>query len=227
MGIQMLKLHWKASKWVLLPFLIMAFGLPVWGGRSAWAGINARIGDEVYLLLSGASMTALAYPIVAALVGATLALTAWNWDHAKGHVYPLSLPIDRWRYSTLKFGTGALLLMLPAALVAAGGLFTVAMVELPRGLHVYPLALASQFYLASFTIYGLLFALASGTIRTTVMVISASAVFAFFGDSLMDFTGNFVPGAEQISPIGYAVDMLISDNGPLHVFAGNWMLIDV
>ena len=36
MGMQMLKLHWKAARWPMLPVLVAAFGLPMWTGRSAW-----------------------------------------------------------------------------------------------------------------------------------------------------------------------------------------------
>lgn len=227
MGIQMLKLHWKASKWVLLPFLIAAFGLPLYGGRAAWGAGDVDLLMRSWQVLESAAVTSLIYAPLAALLGATVALTAWNWDHQKGHVYPLSLPIDRWRYSTAKFSTGLILLAIPTGMMAFGGMVTAQLIDLPTGLNVYPFSIAFQFYLASATAYSIFFALAAGTIKTTVLVISTLAAVVFFGDGVMDFVGNFVEGADDVRVAGSLFKAVVSGFGPLRVFAGNWMLIDV
>ena len=226
MPIEMLKLHWKASRWLLMPLMLGAFAIPM---------VNLTGGPLTNLFVSSNGSDALMvselltpfYPSLAALCGTILALTAWNWDHQKGHVYPLSLPISRMRYSALKFGSGVVLLALPTAMLAVTALGVSAMLDLPNGLRTYPFELTARFFIAGLTAYAFFFALASGTIRTAVIFFAAVAGFLVIGDPLQASLAQFIPqvGGERITMT--VMELLASPWGPLRLFGGNWMLIDV
>lgn len=220
---QMLSLHWKAARWGLLPWVVVAFGFPfmvvsrlqpehVDGSQALWQP-----------LLSLGSLL----PLVAAAAGATVALTAWSWDHRQGHVYALALPVTRSRYASTKFLVGLLLAAIPAVALAGGGMLAAATVELPDLVRAYPAALALKFYLASITAYGVLFALAAGTMRTAVIVLSAAVGTIFFGDPLLQLTAGVIPSLEGILMSDLLVDAMTRPWSPFQVFFGNWFLFDV
>src|SRR2546423_4340795 len=90
----------------------------------------------------------------------------------------------------------------------------------PAGLHGCPLALALRFTLGVLVAYALFFAVSAGTARTAgiilgviaaVIVIQVFASVANLGLNIMD---QF-----QI--------VLVNWPGPLAVFTGRWMLVDV
>ncbi len=225
MPYEMLKLHWKASRWLLLPLVLGAFLIPF----TTWTGgpMTNLIGQPGIGYFSHSAQMAAFYPALAALAGMILALTAWNWDHQKAHVYPLSLPISRTRYSVLKFGSGVVLLLLPTIVLGLTALGVSNLVDLPAGLRSYPLELTGRFFLAGTTAYAFWFALASGTIRTTVLLIVGLVLFLFLADPLTEFVAGVVPRLEGVNPSRSFLHFMTADWGPLRVFVGNWMLIDV
>ena len=226
MPIEMLKLHWKATRWLLLPFLVAAFAIPMMnltGGPFADLLINRSSFDFLYLSESLGGF----YPFIAGGAGIVLALTAWNWDHQKGHIYPLSLPISRAQYSVLKFGSGVILLMIPTLVLLVSAVGFTSMMDLPYGLQAYPLALTARFFLAGLTTYALLFALASGTIKTTVMILGGAFLFFGFGFQVQELAATWIPQLQGWSITGVVADLLASEYGPIRVFAGNWNLVDV
>lgn len=226
MGVQMLKLHWKAARWPLLPFLALAFGLPLVTSRLAWA-----VGGSDWLspaeILDLSAEYAVAFPALAAFVGSLIALTAWNWDHQVGHVYPLSLPISRARYAALKFAVGGGLLVVPTVLVLLGALVASALVELPVGLNIYPLDLTVRFFLGSLLAYGLFFALASGRMRTAVVVLGSFSALIVFGGGLFEFAESVVPAIGTWEVNQLLGEALVGRWGIFGIYSGNWALIDV
>lgn len=229
MGIQMLKVHWKAARWPMLPVLVVAFGLPLMAGRSAWDGQKGLTlaNSGAWIDVNTVAAFGVVFPFLAFTAGTVLALTAWTWDHNAGHVYPLSLPIERWRYAAMKFGGGVILLAATSTVFFAGASITSALSTLPVGLKAYPGALSIHFFMAGLTAYALMFALAAGTMRTAVLVIAGVFVTFAFGDAILDLAGYlWAPLADiRISVLLYT--FLVEGNGPLSVFSGNWMLFDV
>ncbi len=224
----MLFIHWKQIRLALIPFVIAAFGLPLltvhWLGSVPDA---PQRGMMAYRIMTQSAQWIVLYPLLAGAIGVTLALSAWNWDHQLGHVYALSLPLPRWKYAGLKMGAGAVLSLLPAVGFWVGALVASASVTLPAGLHAYPTLLAVRFLAATLLAYAILFALAAGTIRTTVWIVSVIVgvlILAAFSRGLL--ASHFVV-FQRMSPIEWIVHGFSSLPGPFHVFSGNWMLIDV
>jgi len=147
-------------------------------------------------------------------------LTAWGPDHAGRHVYALTLPLPRWHFALLRYGAGAVLLLAIVAGVLVGSLIAVASATLPPGLRAYPLAVTLRFALAAFVAYSLFFAVSAGTSRTAAYILGALA-------------GILVAQA-LVSAVGADIDLagailwrLFVWPGPLEVFTGRWMLVDV
>ncbi|HEX6639776.1 MAG TPA: ABC-2 transporter permease [Thermoanaerobaculia bacterium] len=224
---QTLALQWKASRWPLLPFVVMAFGLPLAAIRSA---VNAEGYEEF-----GAAETLIGtlqnwvplFPILAALVGVTLGLAAWSWDHRANHVYALSLPVTRTRYVMLKFVTGAALLLIPTVAVLVSVLLGRAGIDLPEGLHAYPLAFTARFLLGALIVYALAFALAAGTMRTAIWMLTGFLAVMLFGGIVVGFLRDAFGMQDLPTPIELLFTALVDWPGPFHVFGGNWMPIDV
>jgi len=222
----MLLLHWKQIRFGLLPFALAAFGLPLLAVQGL--GVPAPEGAmsmEAYRVVGEFQAWLPLFPALAILIGATLALTAWNWDHQLRHVYALSLPIARWEYSLHKMGAGMALALIPAGAFWVGAHLAAGSLVLPAGLHAYPNQLALRFFASIVVTYGVLFAMAAGTVRTTLAVITGLVGLVVVGSLLQAWTPLL-----QIVDFDFASWMLeaaVSAGGPLQVFTGSWMLIDV
>ncbi len=230
MGIQMLKLHWRAARWPMLPVLVAAFGLPLMAGSAAWGAtysVDHLSASGAVAVTDGAAVFGLTFAIVAAIAGSILGISAWSWDHRQDHVYALSLPVPRWKYSALKFGGGTILVGATTALFALGATTSSLLANLPAGLRAYPGALSLHFLIATQTAFALLFALASGTMRTATIVLGCVMGLAIFGVPLLDFLGNFWSPLGDFDLVRFAYATLVENDGPLSIFAGNWMLFDV
>jgi len=207
----MLFIHWKQVRWPLLPFAVLAFGLPLLSIQGLGGDL---ISDPLIPAFSDWAIVSLpAYPALAFLTGVLLALTAWNWDHQLNHVYALSLPLARWEYALLKMGAGAALALVPTLSLWIGAHIAAASVVLPEGLHAYPNQLAFRFFIAVLFSYSLLFALAAGTVKT----VSWSFAIGFAAIMLL---GN-------LSFLDIAIQYLWRPGGPFEVLTGSWALIDV
>jgi hypothetical protein len=227
---QLLLIHWKGLRFGLLPFILLAFGLPLVVVQGLYSGTLAeRQGAALpQMVLSGVSMWAPLFPLLATVTGATIALSAWTWDHRAGHVYALSLPLPRWRYVMMKMGAGALLLLIPCLALWLGALIASSAAEIPEGLRAYPTALAFRFLLTSLVLYGLLFALAAGTMRTALWILGTFLFVLFFGGTITGFLGHtLVPSLEGWSFLDRLGDAMLYWPGPFDVITGSWMLIDV
>ena len=224
----MLHMHWKQIRWGLLPFLLAAYALPL----IAVQGLGTPPGMESatlegYRIVAGYQIWLPAFPILAGGVGITLALSAWNWDHQLKHVYALSLPVSRWRYAGMKMVAGATLTLLPAGALWIGAHVATAFVDLPAGLHAYPNYLALRFLVASLVAYAGFFAMAAGTVRTTIWIVSLMIGFLILGNVLTEFLAGYFPVFYRVNVVEMAFEALLRAPGPFEVFTGNWMLIDV
>lgn len=221
----MLFLHWKQIKVALIPFVVAAFALPL----LAVQGLGAGAGRETaaYMILGGGQAWLPFFPILAIAIGITLALSSWNWDHQLNHVYALSLPVPRWEFALLKMGAGAVLTILPAAAFWVGTHLAAASISLPAGLHAYPNALALRFFLAMLVSYAGFFAMAAGTVRTTIVIATSLLVFLIVGGSVNDYLANFFEFFQHTNVVEAFFELLARRHGPLEVFFGSWTLIDV
>lgn len=225
---QILFTQWKSFRMGLIPLAVAAFGLPllaVQGLGPLPEGYAAtRLGlQEVFtswqLWLGG-------FPALAFVIGATAALNAWSWDHKTDHVYALSLPLSRSRYAAWKMGAGALLVAVPAVSLWIGALIASASIQIPPGVETYPTALAARFLLAALIAYSMMFAMAAGTIRTTVIVLSTLVGLVVFSGLATNYAAELIPGF-AFNFTDWLVRSVVEWPGPFDVFAGNWSLIDV
>ena len=224
----MLFVHWKQARLLLLPFAIAAFGLPLLQVQGLGPGPDGgAVTLNAYEIVASYQIWLPLFPILAAATGALVALSAWNWDHQLNHVYALSLPLARWEYAMLKMGAGVVLLLVPVGALWLGAHVASAAAALPDGLNSYPNQLALRFFLAVLIAYALFFAMASGTIRTTLIVITAVVAFFFVGDLVSRGLAIFVPMLQGFNLAEEAARWFLTAGGPFEVFTGNWALIDV
>lgn len=219
-------MQWKVSRWPLailvplcagLPILIMRFASKVAEGPYARPAVDMLHGVEIWLPI---------FPALAMITGITFALAAWFWDHNTNHVYALSLPIERWRYSLYKMGAGALQMCIAVIALLLGCIIATSGVHLPDGVHAYPFSFTFRFLLGALTLYALFFALAAGTIRTTFRLIIAFIVIFVFGSVFVSYL-NSTFGYDIPTPMGILADAMYHWPGPFSVFGGSWMFIDV
>jgi hypothetical protein len=224
---QTLALQWKAARWPLLPFVVAALGLPLAALQAANPAATQMPGGAAEAMLLTLQQWVPLFPAIATLLGITIGLTAWSWDHRANHVYALSLPITRSRYVLLKFGAGVVMLLVPALALLAGVLLGRAGLDLPEGLHAYPMALTLRFLLAALVVFALVFALAAGTMRTAIWLISGFVAFIFIGTFAVEFAREVFALPELPTPIDLLDSAFLHWPGPFHVIGGNWMPIDV
>lgn len=207
--------QWKWTRLALLPGVIIAFSLPVLSVQGA-----GDLGIYAAWVVRAVGGWAVWFPALAAALGLLVAVTAWREDHRGGHVYALSLPIERWRYALLRFAAGAVLLAAPIVALWLGSLIATAATSIPPTLRAYPNALALRFALAALVAYGVFFAISAGTARSAAFVLGAVAVLIVF-DVLLQAAGAEVSVGREVWA------WLTRAPGPMTVFSGRWMLIDV
>jgi hypothetical protein len=220
-------LQWKTSRFAVVLLLPLCIGLPLFLTRLAGSFANADLPGGASLgLLHFVDATSVAFPILAAAAGGALALTAWAWDHRTNHVYALSLPLERWRYTLMKMGAGTVMLLALAAGVLLGSLLGIALTQLPEGVHGYPIAFTLRFLFAALICYAVTFAFASGTMKTTVRIFTVLFVVFILGSVATEIAGRAL-GTTIRSPASLLGEALVTWPGPFNVFGGSWMLIDV
>jgi hypothetical protein len=210
--------QWMWSRTVLLVATLAAFALPVLSARHG--DLLGAEGGSIREYLAGLEAIGVLYPLLAGTVGLMLALAAWGPDHRGRHVYALILPVPRWHYALLRFTAGLTLLALPVLALWIAALISAASTTLPLGLTAYPTALAARFGLAALVAYAAFSAIAAGTSRTASYVL-ASIGLLLLAQLLLSLVGSHV---NILDPI---LDWILIWPGPLQVFSGRWMLIDV
>ena len=210
--------QWKWSRLIVALGTVAGFALPIVSLQGAARGDRNPV--EAEQLLRAVQGWGTLYPVLAAALGLLVAITSWAPDHRGRHVHALTLPLPRWRYVLLRFAAGTTMLAAPIIGVCTGALLATAAATLPPGLQGYPLALAIRFALAVLVAYALFFAVSAGTARTAGIILSAIAL---------------VVAVQVIAPVanpdwdvmGHVQVLLLNWPGPLAVFTGRWMLIDV
>jgi hypothetical protein len=222
----MLFVHWKQVRLVLMPFVVAAFALPLLAVQGLGSNGGA-LSVDTYNTVTGYQLWLPLFPMLAGGIGIVLALTAWSWDHRLDHIYALSLPVARWEYVLLKMGAGIVLGLAPTLAFWLGAHTAAASVSLPMGLNAYPNHLTLRFFLAMLMTYAFFFALAAGTVKTTVWVLTGIFAALVAGEVLGDVLVPYFSGLEGLSFLELATDWLVERGGPFEVFVGNWTLIDV
>lgn len=227
---QLLFVHWKGIRFGLLPFILLAFGIPllVVQGLGTSPADPDTMAISARTVLRGIQAWTPLFPLLASVTGVVVALSAWTWDHKKEHVYPLSLPLERWRYVLMKMAAGAVLLAIPCFAFWLGSLLATSSLEIPVGLRAYPTAVALRFLITALLLYSLLFAMAAGTLKTTVWILVGIGAAVVVGGTAVDWVGEvFLPGLGTLSLMEWLLDRLLSWPGPFEVITGSWMLVDV
>lgn len=227
MLMQSVHAHWKNVRWPLVPFIAAGFALPFAALRWAAGAAEAAVYSPALDAIAAMQIWVFVFPVMAALLGATMALTAWSWDHRANHVYALSLPVTRTRYTALKLAAGAILLLLPVLAAWAGALLGTLTIEVPADLRAYPNAFALRLLLGALICYAVVFALAAGTMKTAVYIITGFLLFLVFGSLFVGFVEELTGRTDLWTPIQIVHAALSEWPGPFHVFGGNWMLLDV
>jgi hypothetical protein len=216
---QMLKAQWRSMGVIVVVLAVVAFGVPLmtvlYGGSLRQSSSYA-----VANWLAAATAVGYAMPVIALLIGVLLGMAVWSEDHLGGHVYALSLPLPRWRYVLLRFGVGLTLLAAPALALTVGTTIAAAAVDLPDGLHAYPLSLALRFTVALVVCYALFFALSTATRRVALALLGGVGGIAL-ADVLLAALGK-VPVV-----VAFIFQLLTTWPGPLAILMGRWALFDV
>ncbi len=210
--------QWKWSRIALCAATVAAFTVPIISVQSfsdpAIGWIEGRRVLQIMRVYGGW------YAMLAAAVGLAVAVSAWSADHRGRHVYALSLPVPRWHLVLLRFGAGALLLLLPALALWVGALLATASIRIPPGLEAFPTALAMRFALASLVAFGIFFAISAGTARTAGWVLGT--IVSVF---LLAMAGGSIGVPDAV--MSEIHELVFSWPVMLEVFNGSWMLIDV
>ena len=224
----LLFLHWKQIRHVLVLMVVASFALPLMSveGLGTTPGMDAS-GLEAYRIIAGFQAWLIFFPLLAAGVGITLALSSWNWDHQLKHVYALSLPITRWEYTLQKMLAGATLALVPVAGLWIGSHVAIASIDLPDGLNAYPNELAIRFLFAILLAYSAFFAAAAGTVKTTLWVVGSILAFVLLGTIANDVLGYYVDYFSRVHVVENVLQWMAYAPGPFEVFTGSWSLIDV
>jgi hypothetical protein len=214
------KVQWKSTRGFILAAIVLGFAIPLFSVRDlvSYAAEYGRLTADG--IVRGMQAAGVLYAVLAGGVGLAVAFFAWAADQKGRHLYALSLPVTRARYALMRFGAGALMLLVPAAGVLLGCLVALLMIQLPAGMQAYPLALTMRFLLASFVSYALFFAIAGSSQRSAAVLLGLLGGFVVF--SVMLGAMNV-----QTDLLSVAGRFLFAEPGLLSVFTGRWMLLDV
>lgn len=210
--------QWKWSRLVITLGTVAAFMLPILSvqGAARDTASPLRAGEILSLVQSWGVL----YPVLAAALGLLVAIATWAPDHRGRHVHALSLPLPRWRYALLRFGAGLVLLAAPALGLLIGAVLATHLAAIPSGLEGYPVALGFRFAVAVLVAYAIFFAISAGTTRTAGVILAVIGglilvqVLASAADVHLDL----------LTPL---LTVSLNWPGPLAIFTGRWMLIDV
>lgn len=210
------QLRWTRMMVALMT--VAAFIVPA----AAWSMGGNRVLDPTRPAAVIAGFESVGPMILAiALLGSfLLAAYPWTMDAASRHVLPLSLPLPWRHYVTMRFGAGAMLLLLPTAALWLGSMIVLAMIELPPTLRAYPTTLALRFLAACLLTYAAVFALQYLAGRRSAVV----ALVLVCALGVISFTISLT-GMGEFG--GMVAQWLTDFPGPFAVFTSEWKLIDV
>lgn len=210
--------QWKWTRLIVVLGTLAGFALPLLSVQGAARADRGAL--EAQDLLRAVQSWGSLYPLLAATLGLLVAIATWAADHRGRHIHALTLPLPRWRFVLLRFAAGMTLLAAPIAAVLLGASLAVATATLPPGLQAYPLALALRFALAVLVAYAVFFAISAGTVRTAGIILGviASLIVVQIVASIANL---------DLDLLGMIQTAVLYGPGPLAVFTGRWMLVDV
>src|SRR3989475_1421356 len=214
----MLYSQWKWTRLIVALGSVAAFALPIVSVQGAARADASPL--QAGELLQAVQSWGTLYRVLAAALGLLVAIATWAPDHRGRHVHAMSLPLPRWRYVLLRFASGATLLALPILAVLAGAILATWSATIPVGLRGYALALAARFALAVLGAYAGVFAVSPGTART------AGIILAVIGSVILLQIVASVANVD-LDVFGELQVAVLNWPGPLAIFTGRWMLIDV
>ena len=205
--------QWKWTRGYALVATILGFVIPLASLQAAHAKFEAGA------FVSTMSAFGAAYAMLAGATGLAVGFLAWSHDHRGRHVYALSLPVTRARYSLMRLGAGALFLVPPVLAVLLGGIAVAVFGAIPEGLRAYPVALALRFLFATLVAYTAFFAISSATQRAAGILLGviATVFLVAYVLAIADSKIDFLPRV---------VAALFDSRGIFSVFTGRWTLID-
>jgi len=210
--------QWKWSRLIVVLGTVAGFALPIVSLQGAARADRSPLAAQE--LLRAVQSWGTLYPVLAAALGLLVAIATWAPDHRGRHIHALSLPLPRWRYVLLRFGSGVVVLAGPMLAVLAGAFLATAVATLPPGLQGYPMALAERFALAVLVAYAVFFAISAGTARTAGIILGAIATLIVV--QIVASVANV-----ELDLWGKVAIVVLNWPGPLAVFTGRWMLVDV
>ena len=210
--------QWKWSRLIIVLGTLAGFALPLLSLQGAARADRGAL--QAQELLRAVQSWGTLYPILAAALGLLVAIATWAPDHRGRHIHALTLPLPRWRYVLLRFAAGVVLLLAPIAAVLVGASLAVMTATIPTGLQGYAVALALRFALAVLVAYAVFFAISAGTARTAGIILGAVA--ALIVVQVVASIANI-----DLDLFGMVQVVLLQGAGPLAVFTGRWMLVDV
>ncbi len=216
---QMVMQQWNYSSGSILGFLVLAFALPlvaVYFQPAAAGGPGAPVGAW----LKGAANVGYVIPVLAMLCGGALGLGTWMPDRLGRHVYVLSLPLERWRLVLLRFAAGSTLVAAPVVALAAGATLATLAVDLPAGVHAYPLQLTLRFALATLVCFAMFFA--GGAASRRALIVAGLGVVGLVSADVILIAIDETPVV-----IENAFKLLLEFPGPFSILRGRWALFDV
>ncbi len=210
--------QWKWTRLIIVLGTLAGFALPLLSLQGAARADRGAL--QAQDLLRAVQSWGTLYPLLAAALGLLVAIATWAPDHRGRHVHALTLPLPRWRYALLRFAAGLTLLAVPIAAVSVGALLAALTATIPSGLQAYPLALSLRFALAVLVAYAVFFAISAGTARTAGIILGVIAALVVV--QVVASIANL-----QLDLVGTSQVVLLHGLGPLAVFTGRWMLVDV
>lgn len=215
---QILYTQVKWTRGALAVLSVVAFAAPAGLWRFAHTGSDGTV--NAMGVMRGFEVLGPLLALLAFFSGFMAVAQPWAVDAAARHVYPLSLPIAWSRYLGLRFGAGALLLLIPTVALWLGCLLALSLVEIPDTLNSYPGTLAIRFLFGALLTYAGMFAVQYVSGRKAAHVLLAALIVGVALTLAAEFTGNR-------TLITAAIGFLLDWPGPLAVFGNTWMLVDV
>ena len=215
-----LSTQWKWTRPAILLAVLVAGYIPV----AALRAMPYKTEDSYYIpaLYRDIAAASTYYQWLALFVAVIVAISAWQADGHRQHVYALSLPVPRWQFVLLRFGAGAALLGVVATAVGLFGGIAAAIAPLPPMLHAYPVGLAVRFWLGTLIPFGLIFALLVSSPKRVRLVVAGVVTII-----VVDWALAAMGMIEKPVVLGTIFDAMYSGRGPLSAFLSKWMLVDV
>jgi hypothetical protein len=172
------------------------------------------VGGRTELLLEQSRIFAPLYPAVALSFGIFFAAANWLPDVWTRWVYVFTLPMARSRVALLRLGAG-ILLMTPAVLALwIAGMVGSRIALLPSVVEAHPGAIALRFGAATLVSYAL----------TSLLILMGRRIW-YLGLALALLV--VVQGFGVHFGVSITDILFLHPLSPLHVFAGQWLFLDV